>query len=737
MMQDPPITRRLNHLALGKKGKPFNPVHFALRRGPVLLGAGTLLSLLLALILLPRARPAYEADAVILIDPAKEPTLTGRERNPIPGDLGDWTRTQITRITSEDVIAEAIRRLPPDQQPDFLRAQPDHPANLFRVIRRVRVREVPRTYLVTLRIANDSPEGIAPLLNTIMQVFIEKLQQEFELTYRRRLDYLLEERANIAARLEHEEQRLLALAETAGNRAFLHEGYSNHLNKVDQIQRLYWEAFAREAETRSQLEKVLEDRRHIESLSLKPFADARVADNFGINRIEQWTYEQLQQLRSTIDGLRPENPDRIYVEERMNAMNQYLEDYKKRVNDETISNLLEKQSYELETQTLLARSAHEAALKTADILRDRLQEARDEASRISTAIFEASEPEFLRNQLRSRLEALNTRIDDTEMEAKTPIRVAIDKPAATPVEPASSSAIKLLAIALVLGFGSVSAPILLYELFDNRLRAPREVELALGGPGPDPVASFVSHLTEHPDFIRATLSHPDHPATLAIRDLAARFEHDHRIHGSRILTVAGLNPRCGVTSLSLNLAHALRSLGGSVVLVELHPAAPGLARLLSLPPRPGLEHVLRKETSLETALISDPDRNISLLPSDSSGRPDDFTPLLPLLDSLKTLHRTVLIDAGCFRDELTAFACRASDAVLLVAREKQTNYRDLRRAIDLLIQAEVPALTAILNFSRGHQRPLVLAAIEQTILFVSRHMDRLHAANPLRKSPRS
>ncbi len=724
-MNDATLTRRLDHLAKGKKRKPFNPIQFALRRGPFLLGAGTVLTLVLAAVLLPRARPVYEADAVILINPAKEPTLTGRERDPIPGNLGDWTRTQITRMTSQDVIEETIRRLPLEEQPDFLRSRPGHPANPFRAMQRIRVREVPRTYLVTLRITNDSPEGIAPLLNTLMEVYIEKLQREFELTYQRRLDYLLEEREKISGRLAVEEARLMALAETAGNKAFLHEGYNNHLNKVDQIQRLYWEAFSRKAEANAQMEKVIADREHIRALSLQPFADERVADNFGINRIEQWTYEQLQQLRSTIDGLRPENPDRIYVEERMSAMNRFLEEYKQQVNDHTIRNLFEKQTYELDVQVLLATSAYEAAAKSTEVLRDRLQEAQEEAARISLAIFQASSPEFLRNQLRDRLESLNTRIDDTEMEAKTPIRVSIDKPAGTPTSPSSSSALQLLMVAAVLGFGVVTAPVFLYEFLDNRLRSSREIELALGGPGPDPIASFVSAVHEHPDFVHATLNHPAHPATRAVRELAARFEHDHAMHGSQVITLAGLHPNSGITSLGINLAHALRGLGGSVVLLELNPGSPGLAALLNRPVETGLEHVLSQSDLLETALLHDPERDIDLMPSDGTGRPEELEGYRALLEDLKARYAMVVVDAGAFEDELTAFACRCSDAVLLVAREKQTYYRDLRRGIDLLIQAEVPAMTAVMNFSKGNETPFVILAIEQTILRISRWMEKL------------
>jgi Mrp family chromosome partitioning ATPase/uncharacterized protein involved in exopolysaccharide biosynthesis len=722
-MKESVTEARLRHLSGGKKRKPFHVMGFLLRRIPAALLLGTLVAIPMALVVLPRAHPVYETEGVLMIDPTKEPTITGRERDTIPGDFGDWTRTQISRMTSEDVLIEAIRRVPVEERPDFLRAEPDHPANPFRLMKRLRVYEVQRTYLVKLMIRNDSPEGLARILNSVMEVYLEKIENEFKQTYLERRAYLIDERKKISERLREEEKALLALAGTVENISFLHEGYNVHLGKVEQIQRLYWEAFAAAAEADAQLLKVEADRARIDAMSLQAFADARVADNFGINRIEQWTYEQLQQMRTTIDGLTAENPDRVYVEDRMDAMNQYLVEYKQRVNNETIKNLKEKQQYELETQEQLARSAAEAAGLARDVLSKKLEESREEASRISMAIFQASNPSFARTQLRDRLEALNDRIDDTEMAARATLRVQIDKPAGQPGRPSSTNTMMLLIMVVALSYGPPCAAMLVYEIVDIRLRTAREVTAALGGVGPDPITAFVSQVGKTAHYAEASVENPDDLAVKRVRDLAARLDHDRRRSGGRLYSIAGLGEGCGCTTTALNLGHVLRGLCGQVLLIELNPARPGLRAYLSALQSPGIESYLRGDSGEDEVRYHDGKRDVDVIFSDGSGYPFDWEKLGSFLDECIERYDMVLVDAGALPEELTAWMIRRSDGVVLVGRYKQSTYPELKQAADLTVQAGVPALTAVLIGTPEQQEPFLGRVLQRSVIQISTFME--------------
>ena len=687
----------------GRKNKPFDLMGFFRRRSLPILMLGSLFSLIANLLLLPFGKPVYQTDALLLLDPTKEPTLTGRERDIIPGNLGDYTRTMVSRIMSYDVVCDALERLPEGERPSFLLPASEVERNTFRLMSRIKVSEVPRTYLVSAKISASEPGSLGSVLNAVLESFLEKIHREQEHMYERRLVYLREERASIQQRIEQHRARLMALADSVESKAFLHEAYTVHFSKVEQIQRLYWEAEALRAEKEGLLEKAHRDQLDLSVLDLQPFADERVADNFGINRIEQWTYEQLQGMRAGFDGLTVGNPDRKYVETRMEAMNGYLGEYKQRVNVETIRNLREKRQFELEAEVLRAQSTFLAASNTASVLRRQLDSARDEASAISGAIFQSSDISFAVSQLRDRLNALDTRIDDCELEAKTPPRISIDKRAVNPVRPATTNQKVLFMLALAFGFGFVLAVYIGFDLLDNRIRSPREIEMALGTPGPDPVALYVSSVASTVDFARATLDAPDHRSVRAIRELAVRLNFERERHGGRVFVLAGLEPGCGCTALAVNVAHALSALCSDVWLAETNLDRPGLRAMLDMPSGPGLETALIQTPPWTACWKREPARGLRVLAVEGGTRPASHASLPELLGEARRSAGVVLIDAGCIlSDELAYFSAIHSDAVILVAREDASLYRHLRRAVDLMVQAGVPALTAVLN----HAQPL-------------------------------
>ncbi len=716
---------RLRHIGEGRKAKPFLPLVFVQRRGLLILALGGLLSLACSLLVQPFVRPTYAADALLRLDPAKEPTLDGRERDMIPGNLGDYSRTLVARIAGYDVAREAVSRMPATNFPAFLEADDGPDRNVYRLISRVKIMEVPRSYLISARITAPQPDGLGPALNTLLEVFIERIQREQEQQYVRRLSYLREERQKMVERIAEQREALLALADTVESKSFLHEAYTAHLTKAEQIQRLYWEAEAVRADKASQLKRALRDQELLAKLDQQPFADERVADNFGINRIEQWTYEQLQSLRANIDGLTPQNADRQYIEARMKAMNEYLTTYKSRVNDETIRNLREKRTFELESEVIKARSVCASATETAQTLAAQLECARTESSAVSEAIFQAANLSFAVGQLRTRLAALDNRIDDCELEAKAPVRISIDKYAVTPQRTATATTnrVTLLALALAFGFGSVLVIVMAFDLLDNRIRTPRELELALGAPGPDPIASYVSSVSSDADFARATLAAHGHGSVHAIRELAVRLNFECE-RGGRVFVFCGLNPRCGVTRLAINTAHALTALRKPVVLLETNVARPGLAAALGLPPGPGLETALREDGQPWAELTrTDSERGLRALPAEGGGRPPAFSRIADILREAREADTTLIVDAGCvLDDDMSYFTAIHADAVILVARQDVSQYRRLRQTIDRMVQAGVPALTAILNDSR----PLWLAGVFDRVQRALSLLTRLH-----------
>lgn len=695
---------------IGKRRKPLHLPGILRRRAALLLVVGSLLAVVLAPLFWLSGGAVYTSTATLLIDPGKEPTLNGRERETIPGNLGDYTRTLLSRLTSGDVLEKALHDVPRTNWPSVLEPSYSDGSNLGLLFKAIKAKEVARTHLMTVEMSADSPRGLAPMLNAVIDGFVAKLRRELEQQNERRLTYLREERDQIVGRIAEERGRILALAEHIPNKAFLHENYSVHLSKLEQIQRLYWEAEAQRAARAGEQLRVESDRFDLQKLSLQAYADERVADNFGINRIEQWTYEQLQSLRSNIDGLTTNNEDRTYVEMRMDAMNEYLVKYKRDVNDLTIRILKEKREHDLTTEVVKASNALAAARSTSEELSTRLEQAKKEATDTSEAIFKASDMSFAVTQLRDRLTALNTRIDDCEMEAKAPLRITIESRPGAPTHPSSNSRPKLAMLAVLLAFGLVAGGLLGFEILDDRIRGRAEVDVALGGPAPDPIPALPEGAIEN-----LLLKAPDSPAGNAVRSLAVRLNRERMQHQARIFAFVSIDGVAQDTAMALNVAHALGRHAPRVLMLSLGRTA--LTDLRGIESRPTAAPLLSDPEGLAQAVVHDAVRGIDLAVINlADGALPTKVGLVDLIAGIRSRYDAAVLDIGPVpTDDLALAVLQHCDAAVFAVHEDATMFQDLRRAIDAATVSGVPSLTALLTGSSQPAAGWVHRRIQQAL----------------------
>jgi len=686
-----------------KKSKPFRIFDFLWRRGPLILGLGIPAFLLLSILVIPFIHPIYKVEGTLLIKQSKEPTLTGRERESIQGDVGVFQRTLVLRIQDRDVIQSALNNIPDDKRPDFLKGLGSSDRAIYSLMSKLVAKEVERTYLIRVSLDAGDSKGLAITLHEVLSSLVEKLQTEQEKQYASRLNYLRSERDKISARGTEEKKHILDLAGRFTNRSFLRADFATDLGKMNLIQKLYWEAQADTLSKAAALELAEKDRETLAKASLEPFAEERVADNFGINQITQWTYGKSQELRATIDGLKPENPDRKYIEDRMTSMNDYMANYKKRVSEETIKNLTEKRAFELDSAVVKARNAYESVRQTSDQLGRDLAAANEEATKISEGIFEANEFTFGLSQLRDRLASINTRIDDVELEAKSPLPVTIDQAPVPPQKPASSNASKLRLMALVLSFGLVGGVCLLFDFLDGRIRCREELGAAIGGAGAEPVPDTSSG-GEDPGFAKILLDRPGHPASLALRDLALRLILEHQRCGAKSFAFVGSHARAGNTAVALNIARAISAHGFKVLLAEFPTPAPGLAAAAGLPAKPAPPSPWGNKEA-------DPESAVEIIPW-VTGIPEDRvrSSFDSFLASASKAYDAVLLDLVPFaRSDIANEAALKSDVVVVTARQNVALFSETRSIVESAASGGVPAVTTLLNFCRPD--PLRLRAL--------------------------
>ena len=694
--------------------KPFDLTAALGRRAPIILGLGTLLAFATIPVCLGVVKPKYGASAVLLVDATKEVAINGKERDLIPGDIGDYTRTQIGRMKSINGISEALRSLPEKARPNFCNLQSSEISQAVQLLKRLVIQEVPRSHLINLKLESDEPRFLGDALNAVVDGFIARLHLERERQNEKRIEYLQTERTRIVERIEQEHKRLLAHAEGMANRAFLHENYSVHLNKVEQIQKLFLEADAERIARQAALGKALSDRSEIQKLSLQPYADERVADNFGINRIEQYTYEQLQQMRVTVDGLTHGNQDRKYVEERMAAMNRYLDEYKVRVNEATVRNLEQKRAYDLQSEVLRAESGLTSATSRALELGSILSAAAAEASATSEAIFNASSVAYSIRELRERLTAISNRIDDCQLEAKASVKLAVDSRASNPTVPASSPKVNAFAGGIGLAYGCALLCCLGFEFFDNRLRSRADVEAALGGDAPDPILALNGAASQGEEGPESPLSE----VVRSFRSLASRIERERSAHKGRVILLTGVHHGAGTSFVAHRLAAALSEYSERILLLQTSACESGnhltlIQSLAEANDKIVIERIRHSRSGVAVELVS-------------------------RIRNARESFDLILIDADPIAVEpFTRFVLLHADVAVVVTKASFTLFQDLVGVLNEIRRHPIGAMTALLNFTPNIQRVGAQRRIQDGIVSLSSFARRIRGRIGRLRSPRN
>lgn len=489
-----------------------------------------------------KGRSTYAAQAAIFISPRFLKNLDDDKEFELQSNTQyrEFVQQNVRTIDRFDIVADAIDDLSKSGHPwRHPHESLDHA--VARLQGALKILPVPDTYQITVRLEGEKPEGLAETVNAIADVFLRKSKDEDFYDRDRRTESLQREAQQLSDQISSLGRQKDELAKELAVSVFS-ESFSN---PFDQLLVGSKQALAAARQRRIASEAQLAALQHKGSetapTGLQAYAGDIARKDADLTSLQANLNLRRSQLLSRLDGMLPNHPGRVEIENELHQIDQIAE--AKRISLE--------HSY---AAALLAQRQSEARadLRSEQELQKQVDQQAVQAAWYSHNYQSGINIRYEIERSRNRLQAVENRMDFVEQESRAPGFARLFSGARRPTEPSSGGhkkpVLMLMVLASVL---SVALPLGM-DYMDPRLLSVNDVERALKFPAIGVTLSSEKNLQD----------------SEGIRRLAAGVARDVERNGSRSFLFVPVNAEALVTPTISALAVELARLGHEVRVID-------------------------------------------------------------------------------------------------------------------------------------------------------------------------
>jgi uncharacterized protein involved in exopolysaccharide biosynthesis len=259
-------------LPFGKPNKPIDLIGFFRRYGLFVLVIGAFLFTVTVPLVLLISKPNYEVHAILRIDPIIPAVITKSEDLSIISYYQDYANTQARQILNFDVLETTVKKLSSDQRASVF--APGLPPKICADIAAniIKVNPIPGTHLVDVTVSGPKKKGLAPLINNLMQVYLDKMRASNEMQDNARLVYLRNKKQALTNEIAAIEEKLNILTQNISTANFAED--NNMANKrLEELQQAAVNAFADRVSAENQFVEAEKNNQQLKGLSLDPMVE--------------------------------------------------------------------------------------------------------------------------------------------------------------------------------------------------------------------------------------------------------------------------------------------------------------------------------------------------------------------------------------------------------------------------------------------------------------------------------
>jgi len=581
-----------------------------------------------------------------------------------------------------DILSEALKRMGEKRKVWQLPSETDRQA-AERLIGALKVVAIKDSYLITVNLESSVQEGLADLVNSIVDTFIEKVQSE-EFFYARdaRLGNLREHRKQVEDNILEKSEQRTKIAQELGVTTFTDAGPNPFDQLLLDIQTALANAQRARLEAESNLVVYEDAHGRVNHDALAAAIFELLSKDAGLNTIKGNFQGRRSKFLEQISGLDNDHPLKRKVDHELKELDDELNKALKDASDQVGKAFLDGRRTEAQKARRLEQDIKQQ-------LEAHLQKASWFANRYNEALALSTEIQRGRRQL----DTVDNRIEYFEMESHAPGFVRVESYARPPEKPIKGGRKKRMSISLLVSMLLGLVVPIAIDMADRRIKNANQAQKILGYP---PLAA----LFEPSDDIEVRRVITDQKRRLSLALNRERLRRD-----TRVLLLTSVKPAAGVTGLAFDLALEFAEMGIKVLVIETNPLKPD-HRYVAAEFQTGLLDLLSDGGSPEAAIAP----ATGFLPDRISvGIPFNrflfsYNKLCEILDTLKTRYDVILLDAPpIMLSADTEFLCGVADLTLLLIGAGQVQPGELRRTMGILQKVDPPAISFIVTHIQIYQ----------------------------------
>jgi succinoglycan biosynthesis transport protein ExoP len=696
-----------------KPKKPFDPVATLVRHWFKIVVFGGVLFTLLAPLAFILSKPFYEVSGKLVVLPVTESMISRRDEGSIASYYSQFINTQLDVIKSPRILEKAIDNLPPEIKKHFMPGGISLSLAARLLKNGLDVSQPRGTQFINIKLSRDKAGGMAEIVNSIMEVYIEEYQKDEEGKDHRRLSYLQVEKENLSSEIEKQTTQLKKISEVIASSIF-----SGNNDEAAQFQSTYESAYRDRVEKENKLKAIIKEAEALKKLSLDAYIQEMIENNTLVSQLEILAQQSLHKLRDSKIGLSKENPGRKQLEDRIRNIQEYTSEQKDIIKENTKQLLYEKRETELQQKIIHA----ETELNAAKMIEEEILRKRDQLlvqrAEITTKELTRKQIDTSLEQMKNQLNKIDNRLYELKLESKAPGKIRLERMADKPGMTSGSNLKKLVILVFLFAFGSITGVCVLFDILDDRIRNERDFINCLGTPPHRPIADYLQFRLKNSPFSRVLLDDPTNKVAQSIHSLAIKLDKERKGHDAKIAVFTGVDAKSGVTEIMLNTANAMSKLCSRVLVIETNFAHPSLKELInSDEEKKGLLDLIVGQTPLSNCITHDRERGIDIILSGRIPSEDDLVNLdrskiSRLLEKAKERYDFILIDTTpMLISDMAEFIIVQSDITSLVIQRDRSLYKFTHLAGQTLFKLEVPAIAAVFNYGA----PRYKTKIQETV----------------------